>query len=52
MSLIKDKSWLVEKFVDCEKITGLCLPKMKLHNKTNTNVETIKIYISKTGAKT
>ena len=39
-------------FFDCGKILGLSLLKMKLCNKANTSAETMKIYISKSGAKT
>ena len=43
VSLIKEKSWFVEKF-DCGKIIGLNLLKIKFYNKTNTSIEIIKVY--------
>ena len=51
-SLIKKKYWLVEKFFEVGKTIGLGLLKMKLKNRTNASVKTIKIYISKSGTKT
>ena len=63
-SLIKEKYVLVENFldhvkilvcgkvVDHGKIKGLSFLKTKSYNKTNSSVETIKIYISKSREKT
>ena len=41
----------VQKFFDHRKIICASLLKMILYNKTNTSVESIKIYVSKSGAK-
>ena len=49
--LMKENSWLVEKFCYCGKIIALSLLKMKPSNKTNASVETIKISMSKSLAK-
>ena len=49
---MKEKSLLAEKFFDRGKIIALCLLKMKSYNETNASVETINIYISKSGGKT
>ena len=49
---MEEKSLLAEKFFDRGKIIALCLLKMKSYNRTDASVETINIYISKSGGKT
>ena len=61
--LLRNKPFLMKNVLDQEKIlacvkvlwfkktTGLSLLKMKLYNKIDTSVETIKVYIAKSEAK-
>ena len=51
-SLIKYKSWLVETFFDYGKVITLSLLKMNSPDNKSASIETIKISISKSGAKT